>query len=400
MGCWTDKQRTRYWHDLLHIALGFGHLGHRKHKTTHDNAHTLGKIITFEENKKITVIDGQQRLTTTIVILICIRNHLLKQQPKHALIRKINFILFRSKIPRRIRYSEGDHLSFVRFSPTYLDRACFYDLIFDKTENEKSNLFAAKTFFDAELSKYGKIDQIERIFDKLTTRFRFIYVGIPTMNDMAGSNVQHSIYQWFFEHEMFICKGGGDRPGYAQTVCDLFRNYALSFFINESMDEQKQIYKFWIKIEKSYADIHQLNEYLRCLVDNCFKEEAKKEKEAKQRQPGIKMFSAQMHALNEFVEPDQNMRPYDIYRKLVGYVEEQMKEFEEQKYKLFVYELLKCLMNKSDLCVHGYLRRIGLCDSDEHFIGEVAEMIDEYLPIQNDDSLRSICSDVKAKLKN
>ena len=60
----------------------------------------------------------------------------------------------------------------------------------------------------------------------MLTQFKFIYVGMPKLEKEF---VQHSIYQWFFER-VFI-EASGDRPGYSQTVCDLFRNYVLSFFL-------------------------------------------------------------------------------------------------------------------------------------------------------------------------
>eukprot|EP01083_Nonionella_stella_P199287 730864_1 len=148
--CWTEKQLKRYWYDLLYISLNVTDLGHRKHRRRHDNAHSLGKIVTFEENtinnsnSKIIVIDGQQRLTTTLIILVCIKKLLLTMQNEcntlieYDLISQINSILFRKSVPDKyrnvnnIKYYEGDSLDFIRFLPTYLDRASFYDMIFDR----------------------------------------------------------------------------------------------------------------------------------------------------------------------------------------------------------------------------------------------------------------------------
>eukprot|EP01084_Bolivina_argentea_P161160 280579_1 len=82
--CWTLKQLERYWNDLLYVSLNITTLGHRKHRRRHDNAHSVGKIITFEENKinRITVIDGQQRLTTTLIILVSMYYALKKKKIK------------------------------------------------------------------------------------------------------------------------------------------------------------------------------------------------------------------------------------------------------------------------------------------------------------------------------
>ena len=123
--CWTEKQLTRYWYDLLYIALDIKDLGHRQHRRRHDNAHSLGKI-TFEDdkNQQITLIDGQQRLTTTIIILVSLKKHLLNLQinDDNKLITKINAILFGKPVPDNysnvddIKYSEGDCLDFVRFT--------------------------------------------------------------------------------------------------------------------------------------------------------------------------------------------------------------------------------------------------------------------------------------------
>eukprot|EP01084_Bolivina_argentea_P035245 65394_1 len=112
--CWTLQQFKRYWYDLLYIALNIGDSGHRRHARSHDNSHTLGKIVTFEQkqNHRITIIDGQQRLTTTLIILISIKSALLKMKnkskkdSKSTIINQIDRILFRKSIPDYINYKQ------------------------------------------------------------------------------------------------------------------------------------------------------------------------------------------------------------------------------------------------------------------------------------------------------
>ena len=113
---------------------------------------------------------------------------------------------------------------------------------------------------------------------------------------------------------------------------------------------------------------------------------------------GIRIFTA--HSLIQ-TETKQSEKPYDIYRRLVGFVEDQMKYFDESQYKVFVFELLKRLRNKSIFSVYGYLRCIDhkACAHD-YTVDEVVEIINKYLSITHQSSLKSICDGIKKELKH
>ena len=111
---------------------------------------------------------------------------------------------------------------------------------------------------------------------------------------------------------------------------------------------------------------------------------------------GIRIFRA--HSLIQ-TEAKQSEKPYDIYRGLVGFVEDQMKDFEESQYKVFVFELLKRLRNKSIFSVYGYLRCIDH-KADDYTVDEVVEIINKYLSIIHQSSLKSICARIKKELKH
>merc|ERR1712156_883577 len=100
--CWTDDQFEKWWNDVHHVKRD--HLGH----------HNSGNVVVKpNQNKELIVIDGQQRLTTTLILLITLRNRM--KSPKEA----NKYIL------------NGDKY---RLIPSYLDRPAFYSMI-DKTEN-------------------------------------------------------------------------------------------------------------------------------------------------------------------------------------------------------------------------------------------------------------------------
>eukprot|EP01083_Nonionella_stella_P028221 77717_1 len=362
--CWTEKQLQRYWYDLLYVALSIGNLGHRKHRRRHDNAHSLGKIVTFEEPNMITVIDGQQRLTTTLIILTAIAQHLSKlNSANHStkykkLTAKIHNILFIDTVPDHVTYQEGDALEFVRFVPTYLDRRYFYDILLDNVpkdaEQIKSNhIYFAKTYFTEQLKTYADYTKLFLLYKHLLTQFKFVYVGIPKIDKSLAC---HSIYQWFFERELFIEQSGGDRPGYSQTVCDLFRNYSLSFFISECLAKQKQIYKLWIEVETSYQSIAAFNQHLIGLID--------------------------VSAMDVY-------KPYKLYRGLVDFIESKLKQYKENEYKIFMEQMLRRLKqneqrNDVEIQTHlmlicGFVRHLD--DVSDAIITEIVGVVSTYLPL-------------------
>ena len=422
--CWTKTQLSRYWNDLLYVALNMGDAGHRKHRRRHDNAHSLGKIITFEktitiaaiandkdnckEDKKInqiTVIDGQQRLTTTIVILITMF-HLLTQLKKSNsknkqeeiitdknIRKKIEKILFLQKpsVVKNISYQEGDSMhEYIRFTPTFLDRLYFYNILlkpkeciqsmqdiikeFEKDQSEKmeqsldnnnnnkdldkddtnaiisnvntlptgmnsneivlhknfNHLYFAFYYFDKELRKFVSDPmKMKLLYTNLLTQFKFVYVGIPHI--AVNVEQQHSIYQWFFEHELYWGGAGGDRPGYSQTVCDLFRNYVLSFVLTTNMNQQKKIYQLWLNTEQSYLNVLEYNSYLIDMIE---------------------------------IAHNEPYKPYDFYRKFAKLIETNLSKYKSSDYQLYIEQLLVNLNKKKQhysylSLTYGYFRRFA-----------------------------------------
>ena len=128
------------------------------------------------------------------------------------------------------------------------------DIILHKNFN---HLYYAFYYFDNELCKF--ISEPMKI--KLLTQF-----GTP--HDAVNVEQPHSIYQWFFERELLIGQSS-DRPGYLQTVCDLFCNcnYVLSFFITMNLSGRRRIYTLWFDTEVSFLSILEYNSYVIDIIE-------------------------------------------------------------------------------------------------------------------------------------
>lgn len=153
--CWSDKVLRGYWNDLLKLT---------DPEKKRAPKHNIGKLFVFEGDNKLLVIDGQQRITTTVILLSSMKYHLLnnikvtfKNKDRiNDMVRNIDMILFNDtnnlcgngllkkgfnettqerKMADHnvddITLYEGIQLDFIRFLPTYLDRQSFYSTIID-----------------------------------------------------------------------------------------------------------------------------------------------------------------------------------------------------------------------------------------------------------------------------
>mmetsp|Transcript_18944 Transcript_18944/g.16842 ORF Transcript_18944/g.16842 Transcript_18944/m.16842 type:complete len:424 (-) Transcript_18944:56-1327(-) len=299
--CWTEKQFRLYWKDLNDICLSY-----------QNKKHHIGRFTLFEKENEVVVLDGQQRITTTLIIFIAIRDAFIRYNKKHnnskinVIIHTIDAILYNNikvngkatkskKKQNRNKYvdnkenededekigtvnkleiSEGERLDFIRFLPTYLDRQPLYNLILNNGKYEEyvagnehnNNIYNAKRYFDARVTniiagKYDnhKLNQLKNLYNQLLTKFTFVYIGIPHKYWDKG----FFIYQWLFE-KSFLASTliKNNRPGEHHMPCELFKNYILSFFMSFEMDKQEAIYIEWTEMEKAFPSQKDFNDYL------------------------------------------------------------------------------------------------------------------------------------------
>lgn len=155
--CWTTKQFKLFWKDLNDLSGSF-----KKQK------HHIGRFTCFENEDEIIVIDGQQRITTVMIIIMSIRdafiriNTVQKNRKIERMIDKMNSILFNTdshgpppmesdeKSDSVLDIEEGDRLQYIRFLPTYLDREPFYNLVLRNSAYSEYLSFCKMNHFPAD----------------------------------------------------------------------------------------------------------------------------------------------------------------------------------------------------------------------------------------------------------
>eukprot|EP01080_Neovahlkampfia_damariscottae_P008990 gene8990-1089_t len=250
--CWNSEtsQLQRWWKDV---------------STPIYNKHQIGKFIFFETSDGLLCVDGQQRCSTTLIILSSIRDSLNRFDANDKNVsnikKEINSFFFEKgeeqfEQYKYLDFKEGEQLRFIKFTPTFLDRKTFYQIILQREIEEKGYLWKSKTFFDDKFSSLN-LNRIVFIYQQLLNDFAFVNVGLPDSQLRKGFH----IYQWFFEKSLGVEKIFEIKsPGIKHTVQELSKNFLLSFFIDESFEKQNQIYvNVWLEIEKLYStdEFHQ-----------------------------------------------------------------------------------------------------------------------------------------------
>jgi hypothetical protein len=299
--CWNSdtNQLQNWWKDL------------NKPLT---NKHQVGKLIMFETKDGLLVVDGQQRCCTTLVILSSIRDAIGKLDQSNSqvkqLSKELNSIFFINEQKASLfkdSLKEGEQIDFIRFSPTFLDRKTYYQIVLNQPINaqkEEDFILKSKSFFDDKFSTLN-IHRILSIYSQLMNDFAFVHVGLPESEISKGFH----IYQWFFEKSLYVEKIFEIKsPGIKHTVQELVKNFMLSFFIHESYQKQNEIYQdFWVVIEKKYSH----SEFQKFVIKT-----TKSEK-------------------------DQS---YDLYREFVEYIEELLKS--EKDFTKFILNYLTMLKDE------------------------------------------------------
>lgn len=206
---WTEKQLKDYWNDIDQLKVGENHyFGVLTLESVNSEVYQKWQddywIIESKSYEPFYIVDGQQRITTTIIliqsILECINNDTFLNYTSPDEIRK-RFI-FESKdngISRSYLFGyEVDNPSY-----EYLKQHIFLE----KSDNQSlaqetiytNNLQKAKDFFLSKLSEL-KINELEILYKKITQNLLFniysmskeidVHVSFETMNN-RGKSLSH-----------------------------------------------------------------------------------------------------------------------------------------------------------------------------------------------------------------
>ena len=198
---WHKQQLNDFWGDLQNLQNNhFHYTGMISVKEASDQTKEKWKdeywLIRSESTKPYFVVDGQQRLTTIIILLWCIENKIKDNKILGAINGK--------KIIKKFIFREDEDFPKAYLFGYEIDNPSFYYLIHKIFEEPlkdgieiidttyTNNLAQAKDFFVHKL-KSMSISEIEVLYEKVTTKLKFdykeleeeldIFVVFETMNN-------------------------------------------------------------------------------------------------------------------------------------------------------------------------------------------------------------------------
>ncbi|MGG0480452.1 DUF262 domain-containing protein [Priestia megaterium] len=223
---WTKDQWEQLWTDISDLR-----------SSEQNHGHFIGSVVSMalvsgpHEVQKYLLIDGQQRLTTLVVILAVLRD-MSKKIGENRLADEIHETLLVNK------YEDGDE--YYKLLPTQVDRGAFKTIIDgDLRQDENSLITQAYNYF-------------EKLFIKEDVDIREVKSLISQGLSIVSINLD-SHDNPYLVFESLNAKG---RP---LTQSDLIRNF---FFMRIPADKQADVYdKYWRPMQDSLGST--LTEYIR-----------------------------------------------------------------------------------------------------------------------------------------
>lgn len=204
-----------------------------------DKGHYIGNIVYYVgENDRAgfneyILIDGQQRITSILLLLCAIRSKLSADEAKRL---EKKFL---------INEDETDEKYRVKLKQTDNDLRVFEKIINNSVlsaEERDNKLFKNYNYF---------IDRLADFDEEMATKFYNAIANLDIVDLNLKIEKDLEAVQKIFEKI--------NSTGKELSVADLIRNYLL---ISNNSDEQKRLYNnYWIKIENLYQDKEKISEF-------------------------------------------------------------------------------------------------------------------------------------------
>lgn len=222
---WDTKQWSVLWNDLVELM-----------EEETPRSHFIGSIVTIPSRSvpegvaKFVLIDGQQRLTTLLILLSVIREHAKKHPGEMA-----------TKIEKRHLKNDFEQgTDAYKLLPTQVDRHAFFGLINGVAIPANNKIARAFSFFDKKLRLFGELD-LEKLYTIIAKNL--VLVSIVLDKDDNPYLIFESL----------------NAKGERLTQADLIRNY---FFMRiETSIQDKMFDEYWKPMQESMAEF--LTEFIR-----------------------------------------------------------------------------------------------------------------------------------------
>ena len=223
--CWDKSQWDTLWSDLVEMQ-----------DVVRSRSHFMGSIVTLQTQSvpegvpKFLLIDGQQRLTTTFLLLILLRD-VARRDGRIELADEIEQTLIVN------RFKKGD--DHVKLLPTQADRPAFLQLVQNPGMIPAGRIGAAYSFLERKLRTAG-ID--------LETLKGIIVERLAVVSITLGS-----------DDNPYLVFESLNAKGERLTQADLIRNF---FFLKIHTDHQDEMHaRYWLPMQEALGD--QLTEFIR-----------------------------------------------------------------------------------------------------------------------------------------
>lgn len=234
---WTDEQCKVFMEDIIKTCE-MNILG----KLTE---HFFGSITYFQDEApfgqptRLVLIDGQQRITTTMLFLVAVRDTIDNNDLKH-------FIDSRYLKNNNV---SGDSEYKIKLKQVETDWAAYRDLVLEQplTAKEKdSAVYRNYKYFLNKLDEYQNAgNKLDSLIDKGLNKFSVITIEL-----------QPSKNEWENPQEIFESMNSLGKP---LSLADLVRNYLL---LGLDADTQTKLYNsYWLKIEDILP--HKVSDFIR-----------------------------------------------------------------------------------------------------------------------------------------
>ena len=223
--CWDKSQWETLWNDLVEMQ-----------DVARPRSHFIGSIVTLQTQSvpegvpKFLLIDGQQRLTTTFILLTLLRDT-ARREGRAELAEEIEQTLLVN------RFKKGD--DHVKLLPTQADRPAFLQLMQEPGTIPSGRIGAAYSFLERKLRTAGiDIEVLKGIIVE-----RLAVVSITLSSDDNPYLVFESL----------------NAKGERLTQADLIRNF---FFLKIHADHQEEMHtRYWLPMQEALGV--QLTEFIR-----------------------------------------------------------------------------------------------------------------------------------------
>lgn len=266
--CWEGVLLDRWWACTI---LGAGR--------TEDGSHRTGLVVFRRQEtppNSVLVIDGQQRLTTNLLLCASIRDALWRCGTSSRAVAAAASVLHRAIVVGEVdsqtlsahvsRLAEGGVLECSRLAPSFPDRLPYYRLICENgaslvgdSDEAASFLLRARKHFDREAASLSGAQLVQAATRTLKS------MTLMSMEVLTEKLDVCQVFLWLQERSL-LTMGAlllNLTPGIRFEATDLTRNLFLSNYVALAPEEQERIYRaHWLPLEKLFSSPA---EFSRCL---------------------------------------------------------------------------------------------------------------------------------------